>query len=244
VADELGADLVTTGHYARACLGDDGKMSLLRAKGKAKDQSYALYRLGQETLSRCLFPNQAITKEEARNRTIRAGLRFARGAESQEICFLCGGDYRDFLVRHYPEAFAPGPVLDVSGRKLGEHKGIAFYTVGQRRGLGVSALRPLYVVALDPARRAVILGERDEVPGSRLHAEEAHWVRGFPPGEDFTAEAMVRYNSEPRPCRVRLDGGAFELTFDEKAWALTPGQHAVLYHGDEVLGGGVIAAVG
>lgn len=241
VADALGADLIATGHYARACLGDDGKFSLARAGHKAKDQSYALYRLGQEVLSRCVFPNQDVDKEEARRRALSAGLRAGRGDESQEICFLCGADYRSFLSRRHPEAMSPGPLLDTSGKKLGEHEGIAFYTIGQRRGLGVSAPHPLYVVEIDPARRAVVLGARDEVPGNWLRAEDAHWVSGNKPGENIEAEAMVRYNVMPRPCRARFGGKGFELAFTERVWALTPGQHAVLYQGEMVLGGGVIA---
>ncbi|NPV60047.1 MAG: tRNA 2-thiouridine(34) synthase MnmA [Actinobacteria bacterium] len=241
VADALGADLIATGHYARVCLGDDGKASLARAGHKAKDQSYALYRLGQEVLSRCVFPNQDADKEEARRRALSAGLRAGRGDESQEICFLCGADYRSFLSRRHPEAMNPGPLLDTSGRKIGEHEGIAFYTIGQRRGLGVSAPHPLYVVEIDPARRAVVLGSRDEVPGSWLRAEDAHWVSGDRPGGEIEAEAMARYNVAPRPCRARLWGDGFELAFTERVWALTPGQHAVLYRGDVVLGGGVIA---
>ncbi|MBC7230409.1 MAG: tRNA 2-thiouridine(34) synthase MnmA [Actinobacteria bacterium] len=241
VADGLGADLVATGHYARACTGDDGRISLLRASYRPKDQSYVLYRLGQEVISRCLFPNQDMDKEEARRRARAVGLAVDRSEESQKICFLCGEDYRAFLARRYPEALAPGPLLDTSGNRLGEHKGIAFYTVGQRRGLGVSAPHPLYVVELDPASRAVVLGTREEVPGSRLRAEEAHWVSGFPPGEEYALEAMARYNTEPVPGRLRAEGDSFELSFSSRVWALTPGQHAVIYRGDEVLGGGVIA---
>jgi len=244
VADALGADLVATGHYARACREDGGGVSLMRAAHRAKDQSYALYRLGRETLSRCVFPNQDTDKEGARRRAEAAGLRAARGDESQEICFLCGGDYRRFLSRRHPEALSPGPLLDTSGRKLGEHQGIAFYTIGQRRGLGVSTPRPLYVVEIDPASRAVVVGTREEVPGTRLRAEDAHWVRGLPPGNDLAAEAMARYNTEPVPCRARVEGDLIEIDFAARVWALTPGQHAVLYRGEEVLGGGVITEVG
>ncbi len=240
-ADGLGTDFIATGHYARVCRGENGSPSLMRATDRAKDQSYALYRLGRETLSRCVFPNQGIDKGEARRRAGAAGVLSRRGGESQEICFLCGGDYRDFLSRRYPEAMDPGPLLDTSGRKLGEHKGIAFFTVGQRRGLGISAPRPLYVVALDVARRAVILGERHEVPGIRLRAEEAHWISGDPVAGEMEAEAMARYNTRPVPCRARVTGDTLELSFAQRVWALTPGQHAVLYRGDEVLGGGVIA---
>ena len=166
------------------------------------------------------------------------------GGESQEICFLCGESYGDFISRRYPEALSPGPILDPAGEKLGEHRGIAFHTVGQRHGLGISAPHPMYVVALDASRRAVIVGKRDEVPGTWLRADLPHWVKGEPPADAFAAEVMARYNTTPEPCRVELCESGFELTCGSRVWALTPGQHAVLYRGDEVLGGGVIASVG
>jgi tRNA-specific 2-thiouridylase len=244
VADALGADIVATGHYARACLSESGRFSLLRASFPDKDQSYALYGLEREHLSRCVFPNGERSKEEVRKAALSRGVSAADRGESQEICFLCGGDYRDFISRRYPEALSPGPILDTSGRELGEHRGIAFYTVGQRRGLGVSAPYPMYVVALDPLRGAVILGGREEVPGSWLRTEVSHWMGGEPPAVSFEAEAMVRYNSNPARCGVEVSESGFEIIFEAKAWALTPGQHAVLFRGDEVLGGGVIAEAG
>jgi len=243
VAEELGADAVATGHYARTCLDAAGSYALLRAAALEKDQSYVLYGLGQEQLSHCLFPNGGRSKGEVREAALSLGLVDAGAKESQEICFLCGGDYREFISHRYPEAVTPGPILDTSGKKLGEHGGIAFFTVGQRRGTGVSAPHPLYVVALDPSRGAVILGSREEVPGQWMRAASSHWIKGEPPDEAFEAEAMVRYNTAPKTCKVEVPEGAFELRFDEKVWALTPGQHAVLYRGDEVLGGGVIASL-
>lgn len=243
VADEVGADALATGHYARACLDESGAHALMRAVAKEKDQSYALYGLGREVLSRCVFPNGEKSKGEVRAAAISLRLAAPVSAESQEICFLCGGGYREFISRNYPEASSPGPLLDTSGRKLAEHKGVAFYTVGQRRGLGVSAPHPLYVTAIDAAAGAVTVGGRDEVPGMWLRAEEPHWIKGEPPARHFEADAMVRYNSGLEPCRVEVSEGAFELSFDRRVWALTPGQHAVIYRGEEVLGGGVIAGV-
>jgi tRNA-uridine 2-sulfurtransferase len=241
-ADDLGVDAVATGHFARACLDEAGAPVLMRAVVQRKDQSYALYGIGGGALARCLFPNGESSKAQVREAALSQGIVVPDVEESQEICFLCGGDYRDLISRRYPEASAPGPILDIRGRVLGEHHGIAFYTVGQRRGLGVSRPHPLYVVALDPSRRAVILGSREEVPGKWLRAVEPHWIRGEPPGGSFEAQAMVRYNALPAPCRVDASEEAFEVFFGERVWALTPGQHAVLYRGEEVLGGGVIAA--
>lgn len=243
-AAECGAEWVATGHHVRVRGNPDGTFSLLRGKDERKDQSYVLYRLGQVELRRCLFPIGELTKEEARSRAASRGIPVEEMPESQDICFLSGWNYRDFLTLLYPECLDPGPILDTQGRVLGEHEGIAFYTVGQRRGLGVSAPHPLYVVRLEPERKAVVLGEREEVPGTWLEAERASWVRGDPPAHDFHARAMVRYHAPPIPCRVRVDGEGFTLEFSERVWAITPGQHAVIYRDDEVLGGGVIARGG
>ena len=240
-AEEMGADYIATGHYSRVKSGEDGLYLLLRAAYKPKDQSYALYVLGQDILSRCLFPNGDMSKEEVREVVSSRGLSLRERRESQEICFLCGVDYRDFLTLHYPEALAPGPILGTSGEVLGEHSGVAFYTVGQRRGLGVSAPHPLYVVAVRPSRREIVLGRRDEVPGTYLEAEAVHWTGGSPPAASFQAEAMVRYNSPPVPCRVEVGEDSFSLHFERQVWALTPGQHAVVFEGDRVLGGGIIS---
>lgn len=244
VGREAGADRVATGHYARVRENPDGTFSLLRGKDFSKDQSYVLYRLGREELRRCLFPNGERTKEEARSIASSRGLPVEEMRESQDICFLAGWNYRDFLALYCPDCLEPGPILDTRGNRLGEHEGIAFYTVGQRRGLGVSRARPLYVVRLEPERNAVVLGEREEVPGTWLKAERACWVRGKPPAEDFAARAMVRYNAPLVPCRVRVEGERFTLVFESRVWALTPGQHAVIYGGEEVLGGGVITVSG
>jgi tRNA-specific 2-thiouridylase len=242
VAEEVGAHYVATGHFARLRPGEDGSFSLLRARERRKDQSYALYQLGQGELSRCLFPNGERGKEEVRELASSRGLPVAEMEESQDICFLAGLDYRDFLALYEPRCLSPGPILDTAGKERGRHEGIAFYTVGQRRGLGVSAPCPLYVVRLEPERGAVVVGRREEVPGVYLEAEEAHWARGGPPAASFDAEAMARYNTPPVPCRVTVTGKGFTLEFADRVWALTPGQHAVVYRGDEVLGGGVITA--
>ncbi|MEW6554582.1 MAG: tRNA 2-thiouridine(34) synthase MnmA [Actinomycetota bacterium] len=244
VADELGADAVATGHYARVCSDETGSFALTRAAWPQKDQSYALYGLSVEHLSRCLFPNGERSKEEVRRAASSLGLTSQGSKESQDICFLCGGDYRELVARLHPEAASPGPILDAGGKVLGEHRGIAFYTVGQRRGLGLSAPCPLYVVALDAANNAVIVGGKGEVPGEWLRAEEPHWTKGSTPAGAFEAQAMVRYNTALEACRVEPGKDAFELSFAARVWALTPGQHAVLYRGDEVLGGGVISSVG
>ncbi len=243
-AQEEGARWVATGHYVRVRENPDGTFSLLRGIDGKKDQSYVLYRLGQEELSRCLFPNGTATKEEVLARVASLGIHLVDMPESQDICFLAGWNYRDFLALNCPQCLDPGPILDTKKNLLGEHEGLAFYTVGQRRGLRVSSSRPLYVVRLEAENKAVVLGEREEVPGTYLEAENASWVRGEPPGREFWARAMVRYNSPPAPCRVTVAGDGFSLFFEKRVWAITPGQHAVVYDDDEVLGGGVIARGG
>ena len=242
-AADAGADYLATGHYARVEKGNDGTCSLLRGRDAGKDQSYVLYRLGQEVLGRCLFPNGERTKEEVVAAARERGLPVDSMRESQDICFLAGTDYRDFLLSRCPQCRAPGPLLDTEGRVLGQHEGMAFYTVGQRRGLGLSFPHPMYVVRLDPECNAVVLGGKEEVPGTWLRAEDASWIRGEPPAASFRAEAVARYNAVAVPCRVEVEEGGFTLSFDSPVWALTPGQHAVIYQGEEVLGGGIIASV-
>lgn len=242
LASQRGCDMVATGHYARLEL-QEGKVRLLRARDRSKDQSYVLYRLGQEVLTRCLFPNGERTKREARE-LVERRLSMDLPGESQDICFLSGIDYRDFLATHFPESVRPGPLLDGGGRELGRHRGIAFYTVGQRRGLGLGGPEALYVVRLDLERNAVVVGSREEVPGWWLEAEEAAWVEGTSPAPEFEAEAMIRYNADPTPCRVFVRGERIRVEFQRKVWAITPGQHVVLYRGEEVLGGGVIVRGG
>lgn len=242
MAEEEKTAFVATGHYARVLRCQDGSFSLLRARDTGKDQSYALYGLGQVELSRCLFPNGERSKKDVVKLILSRGLPLEDIEESQDVCFLSGLDYRDFLALCEPRCLTPGPVVDTAGKELGTHEGIAFYTVGQRRGLGISAPHPLYVVRLEPERGAVVVGRREEVPGLYLEAEVAHWVKGAPPAASFDAEAMARYNTEPVSCRVKVCGDGFSLQFASRVWALTPGQHAVIYRGDEVLGGGVITA--
>lgn len=242
LASERGCELVATGHYARL-LREGNRARLMRARDVSKDQSYVLYRLGQEILGRCIFPNGDRIKRELKD-TVTRELGWSSHEESQDICFLAGGDYRKFLERNFPESVRPGPMLDMQGRELGRHRGLAFYTVGQRRGLGLSEPKPLYVVALDPSRNAVLVGDKERVPGRWLEAEEICWVTGDPVAREFEAEAMVRYNSPLVRCWVRVEGDRMRVTFSKKVWAITPGQHVVLYSGEEVLGGGIIARAG
>ncbi len=239
-ARRLGMDFLATGHYARVSE-ETGRFRLRSARDMDKDQSYVLYMLGPETLPALLLPNGDWTKVELRRRAEDLGLHVADKPDSQEVCFLAARDYRDFLRERIPEAFRPGPILDMHGRRLGEHSGIAAYTVGQRRGLGVSAPHPLFVAAVDATSNTVVVGRRDEASTRHLIAGEASWVAGEPPAAEFRAEVKSRYRMRALPATVRVTGAAgFQVDFDRPAWAVAPGQAAVVYNGEEVLGGGTI----
>lgn len=238
----LGADYLATGHYARIRRDADG-YHLLRAADPQKDQSYVLYSLGQFELSRTLFPVGEYTKAQVREVAARLGLPVADKPESQDFCFLGGLDYRDWLAVQAVGG-PPGPIEDLSGRKLGEHRGIMFYTVGQRRGLGVAAGVPLYVVAIDPARNAVIVGPESALYRDTLEAEDVSWVSGRAPTGPVRVAARIRYRAPEAPATLepRTDGSVL-VRFDEPQRAPTPGQAVVFYRGDEVLGGGIIRRV-
>ncbi len=242
-AKRLGMDFLATGHYARI-LEEDGHYRLLAARDAAKDQSYVLYMLDQNTLPGILFPNGDFAKGDLRQRASELDIEVAEKPDSQEICFLPSGDYREFLRERIPDAFEAGPILDMGGHRLGEHKGIAAYTVGQRRGLGISSPEPLFVVSVDKAANTVVAGTREEASTRRLTAGEASWVAGEPPAAEFRAEVKTRYRMRALPAAVRVaHADSFTVDFDEPAWAVAPGQAAVVYSGDEVLGGGTILQI-
>lgn len=239
LAAEEGFDRVATGHHARIVVGDSGRRELHRAKDAAKDQSYFLYGLREDDLERLAFPVGTLAKEEVFAVARRRGLHAATLPESQDLCFALEGKV-DFLFR--AEDFAPGPILDREGRVLGEHEGLPRYTIGQRRGIGISSPHPLYVVALDRATNALVVGEERDLYSCGLEAVEASFLSGEPPGEGTRVEAKVRYRSPPVPARFHAAPGAgFLLEFDSPERAVTPGQVVALYDGDRLLGGGTIA---
>jgi len=239
-AKRMGMDFLATGHYAGVAKEGD-RYRLFASEDAGKDQSYVLYMLNQETLPTVLFPNGDHSKLALRRRAAELGLSVAEKPDSQEICFLPSGDYREFLRERIPEAFEPGPILDVRGRRLGEHQGIAAYTVGQRRGLGIAHSHPLFVVSVDAASNTVVAGTREEASRSRLAAGEAIWVAGEPPAAEFEAEVKTRYRASAAPARVRVASeDTFAVEFADPVWAIAPGQAAVVYRGAEVLGGGTI----
>jgi tRNA-specific 2-thiouridylase len=242
LVSDLGAQYLATGHYARI-RSSNGVYQLLKGIDREKDQSYVLYMLGQDELSRVLFPLGGYTKRQVRALAAEHNLPTAERPESQDVCFVSDGNYRAFVAQQRPQAVRPGPILDLRGQVLGEHRGIAFYTIGQRQGLGVSAPHPLYVVRIDPSRNALIVGPKAAVLRPRLLAQDVHFVAGSaPPGKaDITAK--IRYKAEEATATlIPLPGQKAEVIFDRPQPAVTPGQGVVFYQGDIVLGGGIIAS--
>jgi tRNA-specific 2-thiouridylase len=236
------AAAVATGHYARVDRDPAGaRWRLLRARDRRKDQSDFLWPLTQAQLAAARFPVGELTKDEVRAHARRLGLATAAKPESQEICFVPDDDYRGFLRRRDPGAFRPGTVVDLAGRALGRHAGVAGFTIGQRRGLGLAGNRALYVVDLDPATDRVTVGEAADLERDRLRVGGANFIAGAPPAGPLRVTARIRHNQPPAPATVRALGeDRAEVVFDTPQRAITPGQSCVWYDGDEVLGGGVI----
>jgi tRNA-uridine 2-sulfurtransferase len=238
-ASERGADYVATGHYARIVRDDpSGAVRLMRGADRAKDQSYFLFALSQDQLARTLFPLGEMCKTEVRDQARRLGLFAAERAESQDICF---GDYKALVASYAGESdLAGGEVVDRGGKVLGRHAGIHGVTIGQRRGLGISGAEPLYVVDIDDQSKRVIVGKKSDLGSVGLIARAVNWLDEGSEGE-MAAEVQIRYRAPAVPCIIRrLDGDACEVRFAEPVAAVTPGQAAVFFRGEQVLGGGWI----
>jgi tRNA-uridine 2-sulfurtransferase len=235
-------EAVATGHYARRAIGPDGRATLRRARDEEKDQTYFLYGLRQDQLEHARFPLGELTKPEVRAVARDLGLVTADKPESQEICFVPGGDYRDALRDRAGWVAEPGPLIDVDGRRVGEHHGSAGYTVGQRQGLGVALGEPRYVSTIDPLTNTIQLGRREDLETTTVELERGSFVAGDPPGTEFRASIRIRHRATPIPATVRASGDrCWTVTTDRPVWAVSPGQAAVLYDDDRVLGGGRIA---
>jgi tRNA-uridine 2-sulfurtransferase len=235
-------DAVATGHYARRLVGDDGRARLYRARDEDKDQTYFLYGLRADQLEHARFPLGELTKPEVRDVARSLGLVTAEKPESQEICFVPGGDYRDALRTRagwQPEA---GPLHDVDGSLVGEHQGTPAYTVGQRHGLGVALGAPRYVSRIDPISNTIQLGRREDLETHEFTVERGSFIAQAVPSERFRAAVRIRHRAEPIDATVApLGDRRWLVRTDEPVWAAAPGQAAVFYDGDEVLGGGRIA---
>ncbi|HEX9822705.1 MAG TPA: aminomethyltransferase beta-barrel domain-containing protein, partial [Methylomirabilota bacterium] len=236
------AGAVATGHYARLARDPAaGRWRLLRARDARKDQSDFLWPLTQPQLAAACFPVGELTKDEVRAHARRLGLVTADKAESQEICFVPDDDYRGFLRRRDPMAFRPGPIVDRAGRELGRHAGVAGFTIGQRRGLGLTSARALYVVDLDPSTDRVTVGGPADLERDRLVVSRANFIAGAAPAGPLRVTAKIRHNQLPAPATIRaLGAGRAEVVFESPQRAVTPGQSCVWYLDDEVIGGGVI----
>ena len=237
---QFGCDSLATGHYARVAQNPaTGDYEILRPRDQEKDQTYFLFGTPREELPHLLFPLADHVKAEARALAGKRHFITWNKPDSQEICFVTG-NYRDFIAPRLPEQ-RPGNFVDTEGRVLGEHRGVAYYTVGQRRGLGVNSPRPLYVVAIEPETDRVVLGEEDRLYASHLRVREVNWVSCPPPAQRIEARVKIRYAHAGTPARITpTPGGGAEVAFTEPVRAIAPGQAAVFYRGDVMLGGGWI----
>jgi len=238
-ADQLGIDHVATGHHARIA-GDPA--GIRRGLCGGKDQSYSLFAIEAGVLGRILLPvGELADKARVREIASELGLHVHDKPDSQEVCFVPDDDYVALLRQRRPGALAPGEIVDSAGKVLGHHDGFGQYTIGQRRGLGVAAGVPMYVTHIDPTAARVTIGPRDEVMGTELTASRANWHADVAPGEPFNATVQIRYNHAGAAARVTCTtDDRFSVTFAEAVHAITPGQAAVVYEGDRLLGGGWI----
>ncbi len=247
-ARQIGADRIATGHYARNEYDPArGRWILKRPADRSKDQTYFLFGLTQEQLSRTLFPLGSFEKPAVRAIAAEAGLALAQKPDSQEICFIPGGDYKRFIDAYLDEQGrelpnTAGEVVSTSGEVLGEHTGIHNFTVGQRKGLGLASPSPLYVLQVDSTANTVTVGREDQLLRERFFAAELNWIATDAIREPARVLAKIRHRHEPAPATLRMvDAERVEVIFDTPQRAVTPGQSAVFYQGDEVLGGGWIS---
>lgn len=237
----FGADYMATGHYARLETSPEGRARLLKGLDHAKDQSYVLSVIPQAQLQRTLFPIGEYAKPEVRNLARKFNLPVASKPDSQDLCFLANSDYRDFLARHAPSAVRPGPIVNSAGQVVGEHQGLAFYTIGQRKGLGIAAPEPLYVLRKDLRENRLVVGGEAELGRRELNAVEINWIADAPPPGPFRAQVKIRYKAVEAWAEVTPKGqDQARVVFDSPLRDITAGQRAVFYQGEECLGGGTI----
>ena len=239
-ATELSCDYVVTGHYARI-VEKDGRFALLKGLDESKDQSYVLYSMTQEELAHTKFPLGEMTKTQIREIAAEHGFINANKPDSQDICFVPDGDYARVIENYTGKTYAPGSFVDKDGHFIGTHKGIIHYTIGQRKGLGIAAASPYYVTAIRPETNEVVLGSNEDLFTCEVNVKDFNYIPGELPAGDIRCTAKIRYKHKAQPCTVSfLPDGKAKIVFDEPQRAITKGQSAVLYSGDEVLGGGII----
>jgi tRNA-specific 2-thiouridylase len=240
-AREMGAEYMATGHYAQISHQPDGSVQLLRGLDPNKDQSYVMSVLPQEKLHRTLFPVGGMPKPEVREHARRLGLSVADRVDSQDLCFLAGQDYREFLSRNLPEVTQPGRIIRSDGSLAGEHQGLAFYTIGQRKGLGVASPHPMYVLDKKILTNELVIGDVDELGQNTLTSDDVNWISGKAPLEPFKAQVKIRYRSALAPALVNPIGkNEIRVNFENSLRDITVGQRVVIYNGEVVLGGGTI----
>jgi len=253
-AEKQGAGYIATGHYARVVQSSEfeaqssvlpvsslvtRRSSLLKGMDLKKDQSYVLYALGQETLDRLVLPLGDYRKEDVRTIARSLDLAAADRPESQEICFIEDKNYFKFIEKLWPMAGDPGPIFDTSGKEVGTHKGLYCYTLGQRKGLGIYSPEPHYVIKIDAARNALFVGSQEEARVRTFTVKDVSWLLA-PQGNCLRAAVKVRSMMEARPASLEIIGEGVKVIFDEPQWTSAPGQSAVFYHEDVVIGGGVV----
>ena len=244
----LGADYLATGHYARLRSQNSNlhanskpKFELLRGIDHGKDQSYVLHVLNQKKLAHALFPLGAYTKAEVRKMALDFGLPVAQREDSQDLCFLGGGDYQSFMIRNAPQVVKPGPITNIDGQQIGQHRGLAFYTIGQRKGLGIQSSHPLYVIKKDVTTNTLFVGTKEHLGKQVLTAGEVNWISGIAPEQPIRGTIKIRYKAEDMDGLVTPQkDGSVNIKFPSPLRDITPGQAAVFYDGEVCLGGGII----
>jgi len=240
-AENMGAELLATGHYARLYKAQNGLVELHRALDLSKDQSYVLSMLDQRQLSKTMLPLGSMKKSEVRQLASRMGLDAADEPDSQDLCFVGGSNYQQFISAYSPNAVLSGDIVDHGGNILGRHNGLFAYTIGQRKGIKIPADAPYYVIEKDMKQNRLIVGRREEMGKQTLSVNEFHWIAGKPPELSDRYQFKIRYNSQLTTGKIDLNGdGVTEIVFDKPLIDITPGQLVVCYDGDHVLGGGFI----
>ncbi|OGO18860.1 MAG: tRNA 2-thiouridine(34) synthase MnmA [Chloroflexi bacterium RBG_16_48_8] len=236
----LGATHLATGHYARIAFSDN-HYHLLRAIDHHKDQSYVLHMMDQDRLAHAIFPLGHLSKSEVRRRARLRSLPVADRQDSQDLCFIGYLDYHHFLLEHRAPISPPGPIVDIDGNRLGTHKGLAAYTIGQRKGIGVSKPYPLYVIQKEPSRNALLVGSKEQLGRDTFMVDQIHWIDGSEPDQHIQVQVQVRYKSPEIVSEVKLiESEKVFVRLESPLPDVTPGQFAVFYNGEECLGGGVI----
>lgn len=237
----VGAAYMATGHYARIRREENGQVTLMKALDDTKDQSYVLSSLTQSQLQHTILPLGDYSKHEVRELARKYNLPVAERPDSQDLCFLGQDGYRDFLKRHSSEVGRPGEIVNRAGQVLGQHQGLAYYTIGQRKGLGIASPRPLYVLEKNQTENRLIVGNEEELGGQKMRVGVINWICGSAPPDPFSAEVKIRYKAVPAQAEVTPEaGGKASVAFKQPVRDITPGQLAVIYRGDVVLGSGLI----